>query len=234
MTLDVVRGALWRAAVVLDFDGTLAPIVDDPDAAAPLEGAVEVLAALAPRVLRLAIVTGRPEAFVRERLPVDGLQVVGLYGLEGAPPVPAAVRSAVATAVSSEPGAHVEDKGSSIAVHVRRAVDPDGAEARLRPAVAAIARDAGLVIREGKRVLELSPPGAGKAAAMPALCADAAAALLAGDDLADAEAFAAAADLGVPLVRVAVLGPETPDELVGVSELMVDGPEGLLDLLRSL
>lgn len=234
MTLDVVRGVLARAAIVLDFDGTLAPIVDDPDAAVPLPGAVEMLGDLAPRVLRLAIVTGRPEAFVRERVPVEGLQVVGLYGLEGAPPVTASVRSSVASAVSSEPGTHVEDKGSSIAVHLRRTVDPEGAEARLRPVMAAIAEEAGLVIREGKRVLELSPPGAGKAAAMPALCADAGAALLAGDDLADAEGFAAAADLGVPLVRVGVLGPETPDELVGVSELVVDGPEGLLDLLRSL
>jgi trehalose 6-phosphate phosphatase len=234
VNIDVVRGALARAAVVLDFDGTLAPIVADPDAATPLPGAAEVLGALAPRVLRLAIVTGRPEAFVRDRLPVDGLEIVGLYGLEGAPPVPPAVRAAAASAAASEPGAHLEDKGSSIAVHVRRAVDPEGAEVRLRPVLSAIAQDAGLVIREGKRVLELSPPGAGKAAAMPALCAGADAALLAGDDLADAEAFAAAAGLGVPLVRVAVLGPETPDELVAVTELMVDGPEGLLDLLHSL
>jgi trehalose 6-phosphate phosphatase len=234
VSIGVVRGALVRAAVVLDFDGTLAPIVDDPDAAMPLPGAAEVLGALAPRVLRLAIVTGRPEAFVRDRLPVDGLEIVGLYGLEGAPPVPPSVRAAVGSAAASEPGAHLEDKGSSIAVHVRRAVDPEGAEVRLRPVLSAIAQDAGLVIREGKRVLELSPPGAGKAAAMPALCAGADAALLAGDDLADAEAFAVAAELGVPLVRVAVLGPETPDELVAVTELVVDGPEGLLDLLRSL
>ncbi|HYJ61465.1 MAG TPA: trehalose-phosphatase [Actinomycetota bacterium] len=234
MSLDRIRDRLAGAAIVLDFDGTLAPIVPDPATAAPLPGAHAALAALAPRVLRLAIVTGRPAAFVRARLPVDGLEVVGLYGLEGATPVDPGVRAALADAVAAEPGAHLEDKGASLAVHVRRAADPEGAEARLRPVVAAIADGAGLVVREGKRVLELTPPGAGKGAAIPALCAGAAAALLAGDDLADAEAFRAAEDLGVPLLRVVVMGPETPDELVGVADVMVEGPEGLLDLLRSL
>ncbi len=235
--LQDVRDRLARAAVLLDYDGTLAPIVARPEDAEPLPGAAEVLASLAPRVLRLAIVTGRPSAFVTSRLPVAGLEVVGIYGLEGAPPVDAATREAVADGVAGERGATIEDKGASLAVHLRRADDPDGAEDRLRGPLTAIARDAGLVIREGKRVLELSPPGAGKVDVIRRLATGADAVLVAGDDVADAEAFAALGDLpdsGVALVRVGVVGLEVPEELHRVADLVVQGPEGLLDLLRSL
>ena len=107
--------------------------------------------------------------------------------------MPAAVRAAVGGGGRRpSPGRTWRTRGRRSRCTSAARVDPDGAEARLRPVLAAIAQDAGLVVREGKRVLELAPPGAGKAAAMPALCAGAEAALLAGDDLADAEAFAAA------------------------------------------
>jgi trehalose 6-phosphate phosphatase len=234
--LDPIRDRLARAAVIVDYDGTLAPIVMRPEDAVPLPGAADVLAALAPRVRTLAIVTGRPEAFVRDRLPVDGLEVVGLYGLEGAPRVDDALRDAVARAAGTE-GASVEDKGASLAVHLRRAPDPEGAEARLRPILASIAVDAGLVVRDGKRVLELSPPGEGKADAVRGLADGADAVLIAGDDVADAEAFRALDDVaasGVWVVRVAVLGSEVPEELERAADLVAEGPEGLLDLLRTL
>jgi trehalose 6-phosphate phosphatase len=234
--LDPIRDRLARAAVIVDYDGTLAPIVMRPEDAVPLPGAADVLAALAPRVRTLAIVTGRPEAFVRDRLPVDGLEVVGLYGLEGAPRVDDALRDAVVRAAGTE-GASVEDKGASLAVHLRRAPDPEGAEARLRPILASIAVDAGLVVRDGKRVLELSPPGEGKADAVRGLVEGADAVLIAGDDVADAEAFRALDDVaasGVWVVRVAVLGSEVPEELERAADLVAEGPEGLLDLLRTL
>ncbi|MGZ4133471.1 MAG: trehalose-phosphatase, partial [Actinomycetota bacterium] len=165
MSLQGVRDRLARAAVLCDFDGVLAPIVDRPEDARPLPDAAEVLSALVPRVRTLAVVTGRPASFVHAHLSVGGLEVAGLYGLEDAPPVDPATRAAVEAAASTEPGAHVEDKGAAIAVHLRNASDPDAAAARLHDGLAAIGSRAGLALLEGKRVLELAPPGRGKGAA---------------------------------------------------------------------
>jgi trehalose 6-phosphate phosphatase len=144
------------------------------------------------------------------------------------------VRASVFEAAASEPGAYVEDKGLAIAVHVRNAPDPEAAEMRLRVRLAPIATDGGLALLEGKRVLELAPPGGGKGAVVRRLVRGAEAALVAGDDLADLDAFAALDDLDVVVCRVAVLGLESPDELRMRADVAVDGPEGLVVLLRSL
>ncbi|HEX6844423.1 MAG TPA: trehalose-phosphatase [Actinomycetota bacterium] len=234
MSLEEVRARLAAAAIALDFDGTLAPIVARPEDARPLPGIAEALGALVPRVRRLAVVTGRPTAFVRAHLPVDGVEIFGLYGLEGMPPLPDAVVDAVRDVAATEPGASLEHKRSTVAVHVRGTADPDGAEARLRPLLAAIAGRAGLALLAGKRVLELAPPGGGKGAAVLEVAGDAEAVLVAGDDLADLDAFVALDGLDAVVCRVAVLGLETPEELRLRADLVVDGPEGLLELLRSL
>jgi trehalose 6-phosphate phosphatase len=234
VSLQAIRDRLARAAVILDFDGTLSPIVLRPQDARPLHEAAAILAALVPQVLRLAVVTGRPASFVRECLPVAGMEVVGLYGLEGAPALGAEVLAAVREAAATEAGSHLEDKGSAIAIHVRGAADPGGAERRLRVLLAPIAAHAGLALLEGKRVLELAPAGGGKGAAVFALARGAAAVLVAGDDRADIDAFDALDGLDAVVCRVAVLGLEMPDELRVRADLVVDGPEGLLDLLRSL
>lgn len=234
MSLQDVRDRLARAAVILDYDGTLAPIVSHPQDALPLPGVTQALAALLPRVHRLAIVTGRPAAFVRERLPVEGLEIVGLYGMDGAPPIDRLTYDAVAAVVATEPGATLEDKGVTLAAHVRNAPDPDAAETRLRELLVPIAEAAGLVLREGKRVLELTPRGGGKGAVVRHLARDAEAVLVAGDDLADLESFRALEDLDAVVCRVAVLGLEAPDELRLGADVTVEGPEGLLVLLRSL
>ena len=81
----------WRATaararqigVFFDFDGTVASICDDPQACRPVPGAVPALARLARHVARVAIVSGRPAAFLREAFAdVDGIVLYGLYGLE--------------------------------------------------------------------------------------------------------------------------------------------------------
>jgi len=234
VSIDEIRRLLPRTAVVLDFDGTLSPIVTRPGDARPLAGFEEVLTDLVPQVLRLAIVTGRPATFVRERLDVDGIDVVGLYGLGEAQPLDPAVLAAVREAASREPGSFVEDKGMTVAVHVRAAADPEAALQRLRPAVASIAAAGGLAVLDGKRVLEVAPAAGGKTDAVRALAEGAAAVLVAGDDVADVEAFEALVGLDAIVCRVAVLGLETPDPLRARADLTVDGPEGLLVLLRSL
>lgn len=237
MSLEGVRARLARASIVLDFDGTLAPIVARPEDARPLPDAAPVLADLRRRVQRLAVVTGRPAAFVRAHLPVEGLEVVGLYGREGAPRVPDDVREEVAALAASEPGARMEDKGAAVAVHLRGAPEPDASARRLRVPLARIAGDAQLALLEGKRVLELAPPGGGKGEVVRRLCETAGAALFAGDDLADLEAFDALDDLassGAEVCRVAVGDVEVPVDLVDRADLTVEGPWALLDLLRGL
>jgi trehalose 6-phosphate phosphatase len=236
MGLDAVRSGLPGAAILLDFDGTLSPIVADPAAARPAPGTAEVLASLAERAALVAIITGRPESFVRAVLDVPNLEVVGLYGMEGAPPIEPSVRDEVARVVARTPGASLEDKRVSLSVHVRNARDPDAALALVREEVGAIAARAGLVAFEGKRVVEIAPPGSRKGAAVGQLLARAEprVAVYAGDDLEDLEAFAALAAYAVPSCAIVVAGPETPDALRVAADEVVRGPEGLLELLRSL
>src|SRR5579859_4469297 len=71
-----------RSGVLVDFDGTLSAIVDRPELARPLPGAREALGALAARYGLVAVVSGRPVAFLVEHLAVPGVRLSGLYGLE--------------------------------------------------------------------------------------------------------------------------------------------------------
>ena len=236
MSIEVVRERLAHAAILLDFDGTLAPIVPEPEDARPWPGMAEALTDLVGRAGLVAIISGRPEAFIRGVLDVPKVEVIGLYGLEGAPALTSEIRDQVSALVAEEPGARLEDKRVSISVHVRGAEDPAAAMRRLRPAVEQLADHNGLTAFEGKRVIELAPPGSRKGGAVEQLTTRVApaAAIYAGDDLEDREAFDALDRLVAPTLRVAVIGPETPEELRRAADLLVEGPPGLLDLLRSL
>jgi trehalose 6-phosphate phosphatase len=234
------------AAVVLDFDGTLSPIVDVPAEARPVEGAAELLDHLAHRLGLVAVTSGRPVAFLLPLLP-PSVVLSGLYGLEvvqdgvrrdlrGA----GAWREAVADVarISADRGPHgmvVEPKGLSLTLHYR--TRPDLAPAVQAWAEAQAARS-GLVARAAKMSVELHPPiAADKGTAVEALTAGLAAVCYVGDDLGDLPAFDALdrlAAAGVHTLRVAVAGPETPPELVDRADVLVEDPAGVLDLLRRL
>jgi trehalose 6-phosphate phosphatase len=238
--LDDVRAQLDRAAIMLDFDGTLAPIVPKPEDARMLDGVTPVLASLVRRALVVAIVTGRSSAEIRERVPVEGVRIVGSYGFEAMPSMAPDVVAEVDRIAAGEPGAQIEVKGVSVAVHVRGAPEPDAASDRVRAALERVAHRHGLALLEGKRVWELVPAGAGnKGSVVRSVVDDACthAVLYAGDDVADLDAFAVLARMreeGRYTCAVAVIGPEAPAELAGAADLTVDGPPGLLELLRSL
>jgi trehalose 6-phosphate phosphatase len=208
-----------------------------------VDGAREVLAALAERYRVVGIVTGRRSEEVASLLQVPHLRYFGLYGLESedeAPELVAAVVPLVRSAAAVVPEAWVEDKGSSVAVHYRQAPDPVAARAALLVALQPVATGAGLSLIEGKMVLELVPPDRPlKGGAVERLAGEHAlrAVLYAGDDHADLDAFAALDRLsarGIDTVKVAVRGPETPAALVDAADVAVDGPAELVALLGQL
>ena len=243
-----------RALVALDFDGTLSPIVADPDAARAHPDVPPVLERLAQRGVRVAVVTGRPAALAVDygRLAsVRGLVVLGHYGLErwevGRVTSPAD-ESGVAAARTRLPGllaeleapdgTWIEDKGLAVAVHTRRAADPAGALDLLRAPLHALAEETGLVVEPGRLVLELRPPGADKGAALRSLVDAAATSAVAfvGDDLGDLPAFEEVARLrteGVPGLLVCS-GSTEVTAVAERADLVVDGPEGVAALLGAL
>jgi trehalose 6-phosphate phosphatase len=234
-----------RAAVLLDFDGTLSDIVARPELARPVEGARDAVAGLVGVFGLVAVVSGRRGEDVEALLGVEGVRYAGQYGLEasaGTIPVsvPAEVRSVAEAAAEQVPGAWAEHKESGVAVHFRQAPDPGAARALLAHALEPAARAAGLEVIEGKMVLEIVPAGLPrKGGAVERLLRDhgAAAAMYAGDDLADLEAFEALDRLragGLRAVKVAVRGAEEWPALLGAADLVVEGPAALVELLRRL
>jgi trehalose 6-phosphate phosphatase len=252
--LDAIVADPAHALIATDFDGTLAPIVADPAAAVAAPGAAAALARLAASAGTVAIITGRPvaEAITLGGLAdVAGLIVLGHYGAErwqggkltaaAAPDGVARVREelpGVLAGAGAPGGTRIEDKGTALAVHTRQTADPEAALARLRDPLAALAADAGLALEPGRFVLELRPPGMDKGTALRVLAAGRAAraVLFCGDDLGDLSAFAAVRALradGVPGCTVGSLSQETP-RVAEAADLVVDGPGGVVDLLRAL
>jgi trehalose 6-phosphate phosphatase len=242
--LAPLRDRPSASGLFLDFDGTLSEIVARPELARPVPGATELLRRAAATFALVAICSGRPANVVRRLLGVedaDGVEVFGLYGLAAdAPAASGAVRSDVTRAADGVPGSWVEDKGPSLAVHYRGAADEAAAERELTRALRAVAGRHGLELLAGKRVLEVAPagtPGKGSAVTAAMRRRELAACGYAGDDVADLGAFAALdvlARQGCSTAKIAVRGPETPQGLLDAADVVVDGPGGLLELLRAL
>jgi len=223
-----------RAAILLDVDGVLAPIVDVPhEAEVPTETRTQ-LRRLHDRYALVACVSGRPATDARRVVGVDELVYVGEHGLELVPEA-AEWRDRLHRLSETVDWEDVERKPLTVSFHYRRADDEDEA-LRLLEAVAARARVEGFVARFGRKVLELRPPiGAHKGTAVAHLLAERglARALFAGDDTTDLDAFRALEGLELG-VRVAVASPEGPPELREAADLVVDSPAEFLELLSSL
>ncbi len=222
-----------RGAILLDVDGTLAPIVPRPaDAVVPEETRGE-LERLAGRYALVGCVSGRAGDDAARIVGLPQLVYVGNHGLELDPDAAAwEERLTDLVATTDWP---VEDKRLTASFHYRDAEDEQAARAQLEEA-AARARSAGFVTRWGRKVLEVLPPLEGnKGAAIRRLLDEhgLGRALYAGDDTTDLDAFAAVAELELG-VRVAVASTEGPRELREAADIVVDGPAGLLELLRRL
>jgi trehalose 6-phosphate phosphatase len=249
--------------VATDFDGTLAPIVDDPASARIHPDAADVLAGLAPHVAAIAVVTGRPARQVLalggleevgERIAAVGkeLYVFGQYGNERwtssqrsirgplPPPglasflrdLPQLLRRADAA------DAHVEDKGLAVAVHTRRMADPQGTFDRLLPVLAEAASGHDLVTEPGRNVIEVRAGGMDKGVVVDRLVDElgAGGVLFAGDDLGDVDAFESVAAWRKNGLATLLVYSASDEEsaLAPMADVVVDGPDGVLNLLRDL
>jgi trehalose 6-phosphate phosphatase len=255
---QAARGLVAQAqevALCLDFAGTLSPVVDDPQAARPLEGIVELLEPLARRFAAVAIVSGRPAPYLAEHLGVPGVRYLGLYGLqemyegevrvdprleEARPRVMAAEAALRDAPAVRESGAWLEDKVYAVGVHTRRVPERDRWTEPIDRTARQIAEEQGLEIIPGKMVWELRPAVRGdKGDAVRRVVAESGArtVVVVGDDLGDLPAFAAVAQLeaeGHGGLRVAVRSQEAPPDLLAAADLVLAGPEGVLDFLRRL
>lgn len=242
-----------RLGLVTDVDGTISPIVDEPDAAQVTPRARELLAALRPHLALVAAVSGRAADDVRERVGVPGLVIVGNHGLEtwadgavqlapeaaGYRPALEAARDALSAALL--PGMQVEDKGATLSVHYRQADDPDAAETAYDPIAQTVADRHGLRLFRGRMVFELRPPlEIDKGTAFRRLVQDYAlsGAVYLGDDTTDADALRAARELRASgacyALALGVESGDTPESVREASDFLLPGVAGVEDFLGSL
>lgn len=246
-----------RAGILLDIDGTLAPIVRHADDAHVPEATRAGLIAVAKRYGVVGCISGRRAQVARRIVALGTIAYVGNHGSEllpaggGAveidPEIAAhepAVRRFAADAYTpalQRLRVRTEDKQAIAGFHWRGAPDEAAAEEAVR-AVAEQATAAGLHVHWGRKVLEVRPPvEIGKHRGVRRLLGgrDLAAALYVGDDRTDVDAFGALrelveeGELGAA-VCVGVRSDETPEEVERAADVLVDGPAGVRELLRAL
>jgi len=247
-----------RALLAFDFDGTLSPIVDDPDRAYAHPGVVPVFTRLGPVVGTLAVVTGRPVAAVLRLAGIEGvptlssLVLLGQYGVErweaasgdvvapAPPPGVARVRAALPGLLAGLDltAARIEDKGRAVAVHVRGVPDAPRALERLRGPVERLATAHGLAVEPGRLVLEVRDTGMDKGQALRSLVASRAAdcVVYAGDDLGDLAAYDAVdvmRERGHAGLLLCSASTEQ-DALTARADVVVAGPDGVVAWLEAL
>lgn len=204
---------LNNAALFLDFDGTLVPIADRPDAIAVAPSLLPLLEQLGAKLEgRVVLVSGRATADVRQWLGPSDVRVVGSHGLErdGATPRrPAALDEFLPylrDVQAQHAGVIIEEKPFGAAIHFREAPD---AEATCRAAAVHVAASADMRVLPGKMVFEIKPADGNKGTAIVAMMNEPAFAnrhpVFIGDDVTDEYGFAAARDLGGAGILV---GPE--------------------------
>jgi trehalose 6-phosphate phosphatase len=255
--LEPLRVDPSHSAVLLDVDGTLAPIVRHADDAHVPEPTRVPLIAIAKRYGLVACVSGRQAAIARRIVSLGSITYVGNHGAEilrGGQTTPEIdpevaawskrVRAFTDSAWNDDLHhlrVRMEDKDIIRAFHWRGAPDEGAAEAAVRT-IAERAESEGFVVHWGRKVLEIRPPvELNKGRGVERLLRDAgmAAAVYVGDDSTDLDAFtglrALVADgrLGSALC-VGVRSDETPPELAAQADLLVDGPVGVRMVLEAL
>ena len=257
--LAPLRSDPRRTAILLDIDGTLAPIVEIAADAHVPESTRQLMIAVANRYELVACVSGRQASEARAMVGVGTISYLGSHGIEllRAGWTEAVLDDGVEdwvrrihefgreadTADVRKRRVRLEDKGVIVAFHWRGAPDEDSARAAI-DAIAERAQAAGLRTHWGRKVLEVRPPikidkGAGIRNFLAKYGEQIESALYVGDDRTDLDAFRALSKLVeegklTRALRVGVGSSEGPSELIGEAEIVVDGPEGVRELLSLL
>jgi trehalose 6-phosphate phosphatase len=255
--LEPLRREPERSAVLLDVDGVLAPIVPQPDDAHMPETTRRPLIEIARRYRTVACVSGRRASDARRIVSLGSIAYLGNHGSEILRP------GAVAPEFDREVQAwtrriqgfmreaygdelrrlrvRLEDKEAIAALHWRGVPDEQSAAAAVR-LVAERAEASGYKTHWGRKVLEIRPPvRIDKGAGIVGLLRDSdlAAAMYVGDDVTDLDAFRGLSELVEmgrvgTAVRIGVSSDEGPAELQEEADAMVDGTDGVRDLLKAL
>lgn len=238
------------SGLVLDFDGVLSPIVEDPTTSAMPDRVAAILARLAGPLGLLAIMSGRPVDFLEDRVRIAGVPLLGSYGIEqirdGVRQIdPAAEKwlgpvrrasRALSDQLAGAPGVRVEEKSVSVAVHWRQASDQAAAAEEVRRITTRVAAETGLRLEPGKLVEELRPPvDIDKGSAISDLFAARKLAVTAyvGDDLGDIPALRAVRESG-GYALVVDHGAETDPRLIELADEIYSGTEGFASWLAEL
>jgi trehalose 6-phosphate phosphatase len=246
-----------HAAILFDLDGTVAPIVHQPSDAVVPEPTRQLLIEIARRYGVVACVTGRRASEARAMVSIGTITYLGSHGAEL---LRAGWTEAVLDPTLAEWARRIhdfgrqhdtqelrrqrvrlEDKGAIVAFHWRGAPDEDAARSAV-DAIAAEAENDGLRTHWGRKVLEVRPPvkfNKGVAIAAFLRDTDVNAALYAGDDRTDLDAFLTLGELVEEgrlsyAVRVGVSSDEGPEEITREADIVVDGTDGVRELLELL
>ncbi len=238
--ITLLRRDPSSTGIFSDFDGTLSPIVDVPEEARPADGVAEALRVLAASFRTVAIVSARSLEDLRQRVKVPGVLLAGAYGRERSDRAQRrategweTVAIAASAATRSLDGVRVERKGNGVALHFRNGRQHEQA---VREIAELLSREYSLELRPGRMVCDLVAPGPGKGEAIATLIDEASlrTAFVAGDDVADVEAFALLSGKEIELVIGAVASPEAPDDLTKHADLTFDSPAELARFLAEL
>jgi trehalose 6-phosphate phosphatase len=255
--LAPLRAEPSRAAILLDIDGTLAPIVELAAEARVPEATRRLLLELSRRYAIVACVSGRRASEARAMVAIGAISYLGSHGAE--------LLRAGWTEAALDPGledwarrihefardvdgpdlrrrrVRIEDKGAIVAYHWRGAPDEDAVREAIDE-IATRAEASGLRTHWGRKVLEVRPPvRIDKGSGIESFLAgeDVAAALYAGDDTTDLDAFHALEQLVSDgrirhAVKVGVRSDEGPAAITEQADVVVDGTEGIQELLSAL
>jgi len=257
--LAPLRAHPERAAILFDIDGTLSPIVDHASDAHVPETTRQLLIGVANTYGLVGCVSGRRASEARAMVSIGTISYLGSHGVELLragwteavldPGVEEWVRRIrefgreADTADGRKRRVRLEDKGAIVAFHWRGAPDEEAARAAI-DAIAQRAQAAGLATHWGRKVLEVRPPikidkGSGITRLLDVAGKGIDAALYVGDDSTDLDAFHALTTLVSEgrLARalcVGVSSEEGPSEITQEADIVVDGPEGVRELLALL
>jgi trehalose 6-phosphate phosphatase len=255
--LSPLRDDPGRSAVLTDVDGTIAPIVQDPAAAAVPAQTRALLRALAARYALVGCLSGRRALDARRIVGLDELAYSGNHGVELLLPGEDEVRpdpsldghegdapkfvEGLDRSELERVGIRAEDKGAIVALHWRGA-ENEGAAESLAHEIASEAEWQDLIPHRGRKVLEIRPnvainKGIAVAALIPAQPVDAA--LYGGDDRTDVDAFTALRTLRDDgelraSACIAVASGESPPEVSREADITVGGPPGFTKVLEAL